>query len=159
MIILRRKSLRSVSYQEQLSVDQTVTTTRDERLATHPVRETLSSDPQLARFSELLQKTGLDRMVEDGEWITVLAPADTAFERRGSLPEGDELHQFVRRYISQGAKTTDDLRRAGSLRMKDGSEVPVRVEGTDIRIGNARIVRPDIECTNGVIQVIDALLE
>lgn len=145
-----------MSYQEQTTADQTVADTRDERLATHPVAETLSAEPDLSRFAEALRRTGMNRIIEDGEWITVFAPANQALER--GLPDDDKLHDFLRHYISQGAKTVDDVRRAGTLRLKDGAEVAVRVEGMDIRVGRAKIVRGDIECTNGVIHVVDGLI-
>jgi uncharacterized surface protein with fasciclin (FAS1) repeats len=155
MIPLRR-SLTIVSYQEQTTTDQTVTDTRDERLATHSVADTLVSEPSLARFADLTERTGLDRMLEDGEWITVFAPSDHALGNTELA--GNDLHQFIRHHVSSGAKTIADLRRAGKLRMKDGTEAPVDVDGIDIRVGAAKIVRADIECTNGVIHVVDAVL-
>ncbi|HZU25193.1 MAG TPA: fasciclin domain-containing protein [Bryobacteraceae bacterium] len=138
-----------MSYQEQTTTDQTVADTRDERLATHSIADTLAGDPDLSRFNEALRRTGIDRILQDGEWITVLAPSNQAL----GAGEPDVQH-----YLSQGAKTLDDIRRAGTLRMRDGSELPVRIEGTDVRVGGARITRPDIECTNGVIHVIEGSL-
>lgn len=147
-----------MSYQEQTTTDQTVADTRDERLATHPVAETLAMEPDLSRFAELVRRSGLDRILQDGEWITVLAPSNDALSRTGSPGEGEELKRFIRHHVSSGAKTLDDMRRAGALRMKDGSDVPIQVEGLDIWVGGAKIVRRDIECTNGVIHVIDGVI-
>ena len=39
-----------------------------------------------------------------------------------------------------------------------GSTVPVRVAGQGVMIGKAKVVKTDIECSNGVIHVIDTVL-
>jgi len=141
-----------VSYQEQTTTDQTFASTVDKRLVTASIAETLAGMPAVSSFYDLLQKAGMQRKLQDGEWITVFAPVNNAARHE---PEGDDLAAFLNRHLNQGAKTAADLRRAGKLRMKDGSEVPVEVKGADIRVGAARIVTPDVECTNGVIHVID----
>lgn len=145
-----------MSYQEQTTTDQTVATTRDERMATHSLAETLDAEPSLGRFAEMLRATGLNRGLQDGEWITVLAPQDEAL---ASSAGGSEPEPFLRSHIIQGALTLDEIRRAGRLRTKEGGDLPVHVSGDEVRVGNARIVRADIHCTNGVIHVIDAAVQ
>ena len=39
-----------------------------------------------------------------------------------------------------------------------GDSASIRVEGTTVRVGNARVIRTDIAATNGVIHVIDTVL-
>jgi uncharacterized surface protein with fasciclin (FAS1) repeats len=40
----------------------------------------------------------------------------------------------------------------------EGSEVKVQVEGGKVRVDNANVVKTDIEASNGVIHVIDAVI-
>jgi uncharacterized surface protein with fasciclin (FAS1) repeats len=44
------------------------------------------------------------------------------------------------------------------LKTESGRTIPVEVFDGQLRIGFANIIRADIPCTNGVIQVIDHVL-
>ncbi len=147
-----------MSYQEQTTADQTVTSDRDERLATRSIADTVSADPNLSRLAGMLRETGLDRMLQDGEWLTLLAPGDAAIARMGTIPEGDALHAFVRHHLMRGARLATDLAKAGELELLDGGSAAVTRGKTSLLIANATIVRTDMECTNGVIHEIDQVL-
>jgi uncharacterized surface protein with fasciclin (FAS1) repeats len=57
------------------------------------------------------------------------------------------------------AVTEDVLRTVNAVETLDGASVRIERRGADTLVGGARILRPDVECVNGVIHVVDALLE
>lgn len=147
-----------MSYQEQTSAGQEVTTSRDEHLATHNVFDTLASDPAFSQLAELVREAGSDLMLKDGEWITFLAPGSAAAANLPQGLRGDALREFVRRHTLSGSKLVVDLARLDTADLRDGSSVPVERDGATVRIGGAKVVRADIQCTNGVIHEIDSII-
>lgn len=80
--------------------------------------------------------------------------------RAGSLngmegKSGEQLSDFLRGHLLGRAVTEDELRLSESLRTLAGTDLRISRDGTSSRVGNARIVRPDVACTNGVIHVVD----
>ena len=141
-----------MSYQEQTTQDQTVAPIRDEKLATHDLFETIKRDHSLGRFVDLLAHAGLDNLLRGPDLLTVLAPVDDAFDSRQPAPG------FARDFIVPGAATADELKVSKTVKTLNGTKLSVSVEDGNITVGGARLVRADIECTNGVIHVIDSLL-
>ncbi len=96
--------------------------------------------------------------------FTVFAPTDEAFEK---LPEGtleavlkdkEKLIAILKYHVVAGkvmAKDVVKLEEAETL-LKDAK---VKIDAKDgVKINNAEVVTADIECTNGVIHVIDTVL-
>lgn len=96
--------------------------------------------------------------------FTVFAPTDEAFEK---LPEGtleavlkdkEKLVAILKYHVVAGkvmAKDVVKLEEAETL-LKDAK---VKIDTKDgVKINDAKVVKADIECTNGVIHVIDTVL-
>lgn len=142
-----------MSYQEQTTTNQTIAPTRDEKLATHDLFETASADRLLRAFMDLLNATTLKDLLRGPDLLTILAPTNEAF---GAAERSvDE----VAGYILRGAWTADELRASGSVKTMRGNSLEVSGNDAVTRIDGARVIRADIECTNGVIHVIDGLLQ
>ena len=45
-----------------------------------------------------------------------------------------------------------------AVKTVEGSPVKIDVEGKTVMINNAKVIKADIACTNGVIHVIDTVL-
>ncbi|MGF1570151.1 MAG: fasciclin domain-containing protein [Nodosilinea sp.] len=98
--------------------------------------------------------------------VTVFAPTDEAFE---ALPEGtvdalmqpenrQQLTQLLTYHVVEGAVLSSDLA-SGEVDTVAGAPVTVMVDGEAVTINQANLVGPDIEASNGVIHVIDAVLQ
>ena len=100
--------------------------------------------------------------------FTVLAPTDEAFDK---LPAGtvesllkpenkDKLVAILTYHVIKGKAMAADVVKLDGKTVKsvEGSTLKVEVEGKDVMINNAKVVKADIACTNGVIHVIDAVL-
>jgi len=105
----------------------------------------------------------IDALKGEGPF-TVFAPTDEAFEK---LPEGtleavlkdkEKLTAILKYHVVAGkvlAKDVVKLEEAETL-LKDAK---VKIDAKDgVKINDATVVKADIECTNGVIHVIDTVL-
>jgi len=121
-------------------------------------------------FKTLAAALGAAGLVEtmngDGPF-TVFAPTDAAFAK---LPEGtvaellkpenkEKLVSILTYHVVAGkvmAKTAVTLDKATALNKKD---IALAVKGKSLTLnGTAKVVKADIECSNGVIHVIDTVI-
>lgn len=97
---------------------------------------------------------------------TVFAPTDEAF---GKLPEGTvaellkpenraKLTAILTYHVVPGTVKAADVVKLKAAKTAQGSKVRVRVEDGNVYLDNARVVKADIHCSNGVIHVIDTVL-
>ena len=112
-----------------------------------------------------VQAAGLvDALKGDGP-LTVFAPTDEAFAK---LPEGtvesllkpenkDQLVAILTYHVVAGNIMSTDAK-PGSVATLQGSDLEVSVKDGNIMIDQARVVSADIQTSNGVIHVIDAVI-
>lgn len=96
--------------------------------------------------------------------FTVFAPTDEAFAK---LPAGtvenllknpEELKKVLTYHVVAGKVMAADVVKIKSAKTVQGSSAKVKVNGSSVMIDNANVVKTDIECDNGVIHVIDAVI-
>jgi uncharacterized surface protein with fasciclin (FAS1) repeats len=51
-----------------------------------------------------------------------------------------------------------DVVELDSAKTVQGAEVAITVEGSNVKVNEANVTATDIECSNGVIHVIDAVI-
>jgi uncharacterized surface protein with fasciclin (FAS1) repeats len=127
--------------------DQSVATDIDTRLLTKSIMQTLDTEPEFSRAAEAFRRAGLDARLSAAADLTVFAPVD------GS---GDE--ESLRQNILARPVTEAELRRSGKFKTAAGRQIPVVAEDGFTRVGSTRIVRADIQCTNGVLHITEARL-
>jgi len=96
--------------------------------------------------------------------FTVFAPTDDAFAK---LPEGtvesllqnkDKLKAILTYHVVAGKVMASDVVNLKSATTVNGQQITIKVEGDTVMVDNAKVVKTDIECTNGVIHVIDTVI-
>lgn len=110
-----------------------------------------------------LEATGLDATLRGTGPFTVFAPTDEAFAR---LPDGvlskldeETLSSILRYHVVAGGARADQVAAARSHSTAQGESLLVDVQGSSMYLnGVATVVSQDIEASNGVIHVIDAVL-
>lgn len=118
---------------------------------------TLVQAVQSAQLVEVLKGTGP---------FTVFAPTDEAFN---ALPAGTleqllrpenraKLQAILKYHVVSGAVTSSQVTSLTSAPTVQGSAVSIQVANGNVKVGGANVVRADIQCTNGVIHVIDRVL-
>lgn len=93
--------------------------------------------------------------------FTVFAPTDDAFKK---LPAGtveslvnpenkDKLTAILTYHVIAGKVMASDLLKLTSAKTVNGQSIAI-----GLTVDNAKVVMPDIKCSNGVIHVIDAVI-
>jgi len=95
--------------------------------------------------------------------FTVFAPSDDAFKKlpagtvEGLLKDKAQLAKILTYHVVAGAVLAKDLV-AGDVATVQGSMITVAMDGDAVHINDAKVTSADIQCTNGVIHVIDTVL-
>lgn len=98
--------------------------------------------------------------------FTVFAPTNAAFE---ALPEGtvedllkpenkDQLSSILTYHVVSGNILSSNLSDGQVVTTLNGKELTVSVADGKVSIGGATVVTADLEGTNGIVHVIDAVL-
>ncbi len=113
-----------------------------------------------------VQAAGLVDTLKGKGPFTVFAPTDEAFAK---LPKGtveellkpenkDKLIAILTYHVVPGEVKAADVVKVKSAKTVQGQEVTVKVDGSNVMIDGAKVVKTDIGCSNGVIHVIDAVI-
>jgi uncharacterized surface protein with fasciclin (FAS1) repeats len=98
--------------------------------------------------------------------FTVFAPPDSAFSAlpAGTVdtllkPENKAMLTGVLTYhVVAGKLSSSDVAGKASAKTVQGQELMFKTENGKVKVDGATVVTPDIECSNGVIHVIDSVL-
>jgi len=120
-------------------------------------------------FSTLVKAVKAAGLVEtlsgDGPF-TVFAPTNEAFEK---LPEGalkdllkkenkDKLAAVLKYHVVAGKVMAADVVKLKKAETVEGSEVAIKVDGKEVTVDGAKVVKTDVKCKNGVIHVIGKVI-
>ncbi len=133
------------------------------------VEETNIVDTLIARgnFNTLVtafQEAGLVDTFRGPGPFTIFAPTDEAFAMipqenlNALLSNTTELTGILVDHVVRGELMSDDLMGQNSLETMGGQTITITASGNAIRVNNANIIEADIEATNGVVHVVDAVL-
>jgi uncharacterized surface protein with fasciclin (FAS1) repeats len=128
--------------------------------------DTAVSAGSFKTLAAALQAAGLIDALKGEGPFTVFAPTDDAFAK---LPEGTvetllkpenkgRLVSVLTYHVVKGkvpAATVVGLRGATTL---NGQRVDIQVDGGNVQVDNANVVKTDVECSNGIIHVIDSVM-
>lgn len=114
----------------------------------------ISKRYQLDSLDNALSDTDLEADFKDAtQSYTVFAPEDEAFED-ATIQDALEYHVIPQKLMS------DDFSSSQTYETLSGEELTVEVDGEDIIInGEAAVSTADIEGNNGVVHIIDIILE
>jgi len=98
--------------------------------------------------------------------VTVFAPTDGAFAKlpAGTLedllkPENkDKLAAILTYHVVSGKVMAKDVMTMKEAKTVNGESVMISMDANTVMVDNAKVVQADIECTNGVIHVIDTVI-
>ena len=126
--------------------------------------DTAAADGRFTTLVAAVQAAELvDTLKGEGPY-TVFAPTDDAF---AALPEGTveslladipTLTDILTYHVVSGEVLAADVVGLPAATTLQGTDVSVRVEGDSVFINDSQVIITDIETSNGVIHVIDAVL-
>ncbi len=120
--------------------------------------DTLISALQSARLNETLSGPGP---------YTLFAPTDEAFAKIPQAQlndlitndsEKNNLRSILTYHVVPGMVLSSDFKDGLNLRTMEGSDLLVNIDNTSVMVNGARVVRPEINGSNGVIHAIDTVL-
>lgn len=126
---------------------------------TTSIIQTLEERGRYTRLVAALKRSGLAQALVGNGPFTLFAPTDEAFaERAGLIREmgREELAALLRHHIVPKKVSAKQLDRMATLRMGDGTQLPVEDDGKTI--DRAAIIEPGVQARNGVIHGIDTVL-
>jgi uncharacterized surface protein with fasciclin (FAS1) repeats len=112
-----------------------------------------------------LQAAGLAETLKGAGPFTVFAPNDAAFAKlpTGALetllkPESkDKLASLLKSHVVSGKVMSGDIKGKSSPKSLQGESLSID-GGNGVTVNGAKVVTADIECSNGVIHVIDTVI-
>ncbi|MFI5070668.1 MAG: fasciclin domain-containing protein [Terriglobales bacterium] len=113
-----------------------------------------------------LQAAGLVDTLKSKGPFTVFAPTDAAFAK---LPAGtveellkpeskEKLVAILTYHVVPGKVLAADVTKLDSAKTVNGQALAINARGGGVMVDNAKVVKTDILCSNGVIHVIDSVL-
>jgi transforming growth factor-beta-induced protein len=111
-----------------------------------------------------LKAAGLVDTLKGTGPYTVFAPTDEAFAKLPKdaldalLKDKDKLTQVLTYHVVAGKVAAADAMKLTSAKTVNGKEFGIKVDGTTVMVGGAKVIATDVEASNGVIHIIDTVL-
>lgn len=127
---------------------------------------------QIARdagnFTQLiraLDQAGLRSTFEGEGPYTVFAPTDSAFAKVPSdrfdqlmkRSQKAQLQELLQYHVVPTELPSEEIDNH-QIETLAGSMLQTKVSGNTVRFGDARVTKPDIQCSNGIIHAIDRVI-
>jgi len=115
-------------------------------------------------LAKLLTDADLIAVMKGPGPYTVFAPTDEAFAKvpqdvlAGLAKDRAKLQEVLKYHVLTSKWATDDMKLVKQTGTVQGKPVTFGATGGTLTVNGAKIVRPNVDCTNGMIHVIDAVL-
>ena len=134
----------------------------------YTVMELARKTPNLSTFVKRIEQAGLENDLERLDKMTFFAPTNEAFAK---IPEDKlakllltdnsaVLSAMIQAHILPSEVGSGQLQSNTRIRMTDQSYLPVSTDnsGTITSVGNAQLIKTDVEASNGRIHVLDSVI-
>ena len=131
---------------------------------TKDIESTLAAS---GRFKKLLEAAKAAKVLEElrkGGPFTVFAPTDMAFERLGSdafeplMKDSKKLNSLLWYHGVRGRVPIDEAVKRGKVKTVLDFDLVIRRVDDETFVNTTRVVESDVNCSNGIIHVIDQVL-
>ncbi|HEY1317686.1 MAG TPA: fasciclin domain-containing protein [Gaiella sp.] len=119
---------------------------------------------QFKTLAALLTRAGLVSALEKPGPYTVFAPTDAAFAKvpkktlDGLMADKAKLRAVLLYHVVSGKVTASKVVKLSSAKTLDGKSVRIRVAGNNVFVNTAKVTKPNVMATNGVIHVVNRVL-
>jgi uncharacterized surface protein with fasciclin (FAS1) repeats len=128
------------------------------------VADIIADSPDHFVLAAVLDSTGLDETLAGEGPFTVFAPTDAAFDLIDPLTlidilqDNDLLTSILTYHVAGGTVMSGDLSDGQMITTVNGADVTISIMDGTVMVNNATVVIADLEGSNGVVHVIDAVL-
>jgi uncharacterized surface protein with fasciclin (FAS1) repeats len=115
-------------------------------------------------LAQLLTDADLVTVMKGPGPYTVFAPTDEAFAKvpkdvlAGLAKDKAKLQDVLKYHVLTSKWTTDDIKLVKQTGTAEGKPVIFGQAAGAITVNGAKIIKPNVDCTNGMVHVIDAVL-
>ena len=113
---------------------------------------------------KLVKRAGLASALQQPGPFTVFAPTDAAFKKvpkktlNALLHNKAKLKAVLLYHVVSGRLTAADVVKLSSAKTLNSKNVRIRVSGSNVFVNKAKVTRPDVMASNGVIHVVNRVL-
>jgi uncharacterized surface protein with fasciclin (FAS1) repeats len=110
-----------------------------------------------------VQETGLGDILSGEGPFTVFAPTDEAFSKlpartlENLLQDKEKLTEILTYHVVPNKVMSSDISTIANAITVQGNKLSIDSRH-GVKVNNVNVTKPDIECTNGVIHIIDEVL-
>jgi uncharacterized surface protein with fasciclin (FAS1) repeats len=128
------------------------------------VVQTAVAAGQFKTLARLLTRAGLVGALEKPGPYTVFAPTDAAFAKvprqtlDALLADQAKLKAVLLYHVVSGKVVAADVVKLSSARTLEGKRVRIKVAGTNVFVNSAKVTKPNVMASNGVIHVVNRVL-
>lgn len=123
-------------------------------------------DPNLSTFAVLMQQADLSDALEQEGSYTLFAPSNQAFAdwpddsvNTLMMPEHRaQLIRLLQAHVLSGTRSVSNLSSSPSIESSGGEHLAVFKDDVSVTVGEATLVRSDVQAFNGVLHVVDKVL-
>jgi uncharacterized surface protein with fasciclin (FAS1) repeats len=141
-------------------------TTAVAETATKDVVDTAVAAGSFKTLTKALEAADLVNTLRGDGPFTVFAPTDQAFAKlpAGTLetllkPENKaKLQRILTYHVVAGKVMASDVVKLASAKAVSGDTITIAAHSGGVTVDNAHVVKTDIDASNGVIHVIDAVI-
>ena len=125
---------------------------------------TATAAGKFTTLTMLLKRAGLVSALKQPGPYTVFAPTDAAFKKvpkktlKALLANKAKLKAVLLYHVVSGKVTAADVVKLRSAKTLNGKNVRIRVSAGNVFVNTAKVVKPDVMATNGVIHVVNRVL-
>lgn len=127
--------------------------------------ETLQGDARFSTLVTAIEAAGLDDELSGAGPLTLFAPTNAAFD---ALPDGvleavladvDLLTDILLYHVASGETLSTDLTNGQTIpTLLVGEALTVSIAASTVEVNSATVTQADLQASNGVIHVVDAVL-
>jgi uncharacterized surface protein with fasciclin (FAS1) repeats len=123
-----------------------------------------ASAPQLSTLVKLVKSAGLVKALSGSTKLTVFAPTNAAFAKvpkatLNKLAHNKKMLASVLEYhVVKGALTAAQVEKKKTLKTLEGASLTVKVKSGSVYINNAKVIKPNLMASNGIVHEINAVL-
>ena len=126
--------------------------------------ETAVAAGQFTTLTTLLKRAGLVSTLEKAGPYTVFAPTDAAFKKvpkatiNALLQDRATLKAVLLYHVVAGKVPAVKVVKLRSAKTANGASVRIRVSGSNVFVNGAKVTKPDVKASNGVIHIVNRVL-
>jgi uncharacterized surface protein with fasciclin (FAS1) repeats len=126
--------------------------------------ETAVGAGQFKTLVTAVKEAGLVETLKGKGPFTVFAPTDEAFAKipketlNAVLKDKKKLTSILTYHVVPGKVMAADVVKLKSAKTVNGQELTIAVKNGEVMVDNAKVIKTDIKCSNGVIHVIDTVV-